>query len=98
MKTIDRYMAVLLLVACSACDSDDLPPDGDRSLTFELSALPELGSDFVYEGWLVGPNGPRSTGRFTVDRRGSMVPARFEINDRLADSATAAAHWHSRPT
>ena len=40
-----------------------LDPDGGPGPTLELPTLPE---GWAYEGWVVGPGGPLSTGRFTM--------------------------------
>ncbi len=37
-----------------------------------LSGLPELGPDFVYEGWVIVDGEPRTTGRFEVDEEFSL--------------------------
>lgn len=95
MKNNLKQAALVFALAFAACDGDQVDGDGtaggeSRTLLFDVSDLPELGSDFVYEGWLVGPSGPRSTGRFTVNASGSMVPAEFEITGRQAEAASAA--------
>ena len=72
----------LMLVA--ACDDSE-----PVMLELELTNVPDLGADFVYEGWLVTADGPVSSGRFTVSESGVLSPSSFEIDDVLADEATA---------
>lgn len=58
-----------ILAAPSAGDGGDyhngiwwLDPAGGPAATLELATLP---AGWVYEGWVVGPGGPMSTGRFS---------------------------------
>ena len=73
-----------------------LPGCGDGSeqgLSLELSfeRLPELGSGFVYEGWLISANDEvaSSTGRFSVDSSGAPSTRNFLIGAN--DFSEAAA-------
>ncbi len=45
-----------------SCDDDDVRT---ADLTLNLSGLEELGSDFVYEGWIIVNGTPVTTGRFS---------------------------------
>lgn len=47
-----------------SCDSDDDAPT-TAGLTLNLSGLDELGSNFVYEGWIIVNGSPVSTGIFS---------------------------------
>ncbi len=81
MKTLIKItMTCALLIAASACSSDDSEV---RSFDLGLTNLPELGSDFVYEGWLITPDGPVSTGRF-ADGESSA----FEVDGETVDAAS----------
>ncbi|ARV14342.1 anti-sigma factor [Polaribacter sp. SA4-12] len=56
------FTIATLFVACSD-DNETVATTGD--LTVDLTGLEELGSDFVYEGWLIVNGSPVSTGTFT---------------------------------
>ena len=56
------FTIATLFVACSD-DNETVATTGD--LTVDLTGLEELGSDFVYEGWLIVDGSPVSTGTFT---------------------------------
>ncbi|SDS00458.1 hypothetical protein SAMN05216503_1662 [Polaribacter sp. KT25b] len=56
------FTIATFFVACSD-DENTLATTGD--LTVDLTGLEELGSDFVYEGWLIVNENPVSTGTFT---------------------------------
>ena len=62
---------------------------GSPTINFVFDALPPLGADSVYEGWVVYPDdrAPASTGRFTVDADGQMsyenAPAVADLGDAV---------------
>ncbi|WP_010178789.1 anti-sigma factor [Aquimarina agarilytica] len=63
LKKLIFGVATLGALAVS-CDSDDAA--GNLSnLNLNVAGLEALGSDFVYEGWLIVDSKPVSTGRFT---------------------------------
>jgi len=85
------------LAACAlaaGCGGDDgggsgAPDAGGNNtstLTLELNNLGDLGSDFVYEGWLITPTGPVSTGRF--DMAAASETKTFSVASADADVAT----------
>ncbi len=92
MKLITIF-ATLMVTACS----DDAEPQntadaGDvggatSTLAYSDFTLPNLGADFVYEGWLIVDDKPVSAGRFSVDDNGVATPASFELS---SDDASAA--------
>ena len=53
-------------------------------LTLSFSGLEDLGSDFVYEGWVIVGGSPISTGRFTS----VTFPQTFQVNSAQLASAT----------
>jgi hypothetical protein len=55
----------------------------------DLQGLESLGPDYVYEGWLITPSGPVSSGRFQVDGSGNAVPGAFRVNQNVAKLAQA---------
>ncbi|MCF6280556.1 MAG: anti-sigma factor [Flavobacteriaceae bacterium] len=64
IKKIYLLAFIALGVITVSCDSDDDAPTTGE-LTLDLSGLEPLGSDFVYEGWLIVDGSPVSTGVFT---------------------------------
>lgn len=62
------FIAVVLsgLIATACSNDDDSNPRSETSdLTLNLQGLEELGSNFVYEGWLIVDGSPISTGVFS---------------------------------
>ena len=59
-----------------------------KTLALELTGVPTLGPDYVYEGWLIVGGAPVSTGRFTVDDTGMPQPSQFEVSTDDASAAT----------
>lgn len=84
------------LTLCAACggDDDNTPAGADAganagpSVSYSSSSLPPLGSDYVYEGWIIVDDAPVTAGRFTVDENGDATPASFELDQADADAAT----------
>jgi len=64
IKKIYLLAFIALGLIAVSCDSDDDAPT-TADLTLNLSGLDELGSDFVYEGWIIVDGSPVSTGTFT---------------------------------
>ena len=62
LKLVYVFLVIISFAACNSND-DDTPTTG--SLIVDLTGLEELGSDFVYEGWLIVNGSPVSTGTFT---------------------------------
>ena len=59
-------LAVLALgIFATSCSSDDDNGPSTATLTLNLNGLEELGSDFVYEGWIIVNGSPVSTGTFS---------------------------------
>jgi hypothetical protein len=97
MKRLFILMSCLGLMACtSGEDGDghnhDNPDAGEntprRVLTYDFGALPDLGADYVYEGWIIVDDEPVSTGRFSVDDNAMATPSEFELDVDQADRAT----------
>ncbi|WP_298903533.1 anti-sigma factor [uncultured Psychroserpens sp.] len=81
------FLAVLALgifaTSCSSDDDNNGPTNSD--LTLNLNGLEALGSDFVYEGWIIVNGAPVSTGTFTS----VTFPQTFSVNTAQLNSATA---------
>ncbi|MBV1924282.1 MAG: anti-sigma factor [Flavobacteriaceae bacterium] len=76
-------LTVIGLIATS-CSSDDDNSPATANLTLNLSGLEELGSDFVYEGWIIVDGSPVSTGVFTS----VTFPQSFNVDAAQLDAAT----------
>ena len=95
------FGAVILAAFASACAEDGVADGGTggagggggatdtAELSLAFADLPELGSDFVYEGWLITGDGPVSTGRFTVDGDGALSESLFAVDATDTDAAGA---------
>ena len=71
------YVGTRALSAFYSEAAYNLNDDTLVEMNLEFSGLPELGPDFVYEGWLVNSGGPITSGRFEVGHKGQLVPGRF---------------------
>ena len=77
-------LAALALIT-SACSDET----GTTTMSLGFSGLPQLGDGYEYESWLIVDGAPVSAGRFTVDADANPIPAAFEIDAMVADTATA---------
>ena len=67
------------------CDSDDDASPNNADLVLNLLGLETLGSDYVYEGWIIVDGNPVSTGTFTS----VTFPQTFQVDaDQLANATT----------
>lgn len=87
------FAAMITLTGCKDDDDDNdtpppPPPAGEDDLSLNVTGLPQLGSDYVYEGWIIVDDFPISTGTFTVDGDGDPSPAAFNVDeDELAEAS-----------
>ena len=82
------YLAVLALgLLATSCSSDDdaTPVVLTSPLTIDLTGLEALGSDYVYEGWIMVNSTPVSTGTFSD----VTFPKTFQIPTAELVDATA---------
>jgi hypothetical protein len=79
-------LAVLALgifaTSCSSDDDNNGPINSD--LTLNLNGLEALGSDYVYEGWIIVNGSPVSTGTFSS----VTFPQTFSVNAEQLNDAT----------
>ena len=95
---VDVCVILLLSLLVTACgDDNDSPtgpsqntPTGSSSMGLGLSfnGLQRLGSDFVYEGWILVDGSPVSTGTFRVRADGSLSQRDFPVDEAALSSAT----------
>ncbi|MEM7608706.1 MAG: anti-sigma factor [Myxococcota bacterium] len=64
-----KKITLLALVAALGCGSDS---ETGTSVSLSFNGLPQLGADFVYEGWFIVDGAPVTTGRFDVAADGSF--------------------------
>ena len=86
MKSILKLVSLSLLftLVISSCKNDDENEDKTDQLTLDLTGLEELGSDFVYEGWIIVDGNPVSTGTFSS----VSFPQVFDIDEEDLAAAT----------
>ena len=78
---------LMLFVSCNNDDDDKTPSKKD--LTLNLTGLPNLGTGYAYEGWIMVDGSPVTTGTFTVDDNGTLSETTFELDSTNLDNATA---------
>ena len=93
MKKRKNLILLLLvgLVIISACKKDDETMDDPiamKSISLNISGLEDLGSDYVYEGWLIVNGAPVSTGTFMVDANGMLSKTTFSLKASDVDNAS----------
>lgn len=87
MKRFIIYLPILLLIwgSLNSCKKDK---DVKDEVTLSLSGLKNIGSDFVYEGWIHIGDKAVSTGQFTIDDKGLMSKSKFKVNIDSLQKAT----------
>ena len=68
----------------TSCDNDDDNLPSKKNLTINITGLEALGSDYVYEGWVIVNGAPISTGTFTEVNSGQT----FSVDAVQLDAAT----------
>ena len=64
-KVLKLVYVFLVIVSFAACNNNDEVAKTSGNLSIDLTGLEELGSDYVYEGWLIVNGNAVSTGTFT---------------------------------
>lgn len=82
LNLVTAFLIAIVFVACNNNDENETPTIG--SLTLNLNGLEELGSNYVYEGWLIVNGNPISTGTFTS----ATFPQSFDVEQTVLESAT----------
>ena len=83
-KMIFGALALTFFATSCSSDDDNTTPLPTADLTLNLNGLEALGSDYVYEGWLIVNGNPRSTGTFTS----VASPQTIAVNAVYLSSAT----------
>lgn len=71
----------------TSCSNDDSSPKNE-TLNLSLSGLEDLGSNYVYEGWIIVNGSPVTTGRFSVNANGELSQTEFSVLKSELDAAT----------
>lgn len=79
----------LVLSSCKDDDPDDNPTPANSTMNLNISGLEDLGTDYVYEGWIMVNGSPVTTGTFTVDANGALSQTAFELASSDLSVATA---------
>ncbi|APZ47221.1 hypothetical protein BW723_13425 [Polaribacter reichenbachii] len=77
------YVCAVLFFLASCDDENEIIPT-TGNLTIDLTGLEELGTDYVYEGWLIVNGTPVSTGTFTS----IVFPQTFTVGIDNLNTAT----------
>jgi hypothetical protein len=79
------FLLAGLGLALSSC-GDTVTSTSSLGLSFE--GLEDLGSDYVYEGWLIVDGNPITTGVFTINSDGSLSDNSFDIEEEDLEEAS----------
>lgn len=80
-------LAISLFALLFSSCGDDEP--STESLNLDISGLEDLGSEAVYEGWIMVDGTPQTTGTFRVDSDGNPSKTSFELDAEDLAAATA---------
>lgn len=75
------FSAVLLMTSCKKNKTTEL--------ALNIDGLENLGTDYVYEGWMIVDGAPITTGIFSVSDAGVMSASNFTVNKLELESASA---------
>ena len=84
LLSITLLFSVLFFAGCK----DDEDSDPMKNLNLNISGLDDLGSDAIYEGWLIVDGAAKSSGTFSVDANGMMSKTSFSVNATDLDNAS----------
>ncbi len=90
LKSTSLLLAATTIMSSAvlvSCDSDDAP--AKSSLQLKINGLENLGSNYVYEGWLMVKGSPITSGRFSVNDAGVLSQTSFPIDSEKLNAATA---------
>lgn len=88
MKKLILSIMGLALFATSCSDDDSVSTPINSNLNLNLTGLEDLGSDFVYEGWIIVNGSPVTTGRFSINATGVLSQSSFPVLKTVLDAAT----------
>lgn len=76
----------MALTSCHRGNVDDEPEMSN--LTLNINGLENLGSDYIYEGWIIVDGAPVSTGTFSVGNDGTLSEDTFSLDSETLEKAT----------
>ena len=81
------FLAILFgTTFLTSCNDDDVTAT-TGNLDLNITGLQDLGSDYVYEGWLIVDGSPVSAGIFSVNANGELSKSSFEIDQETLNNA-----------
>ncbi len=78
----------LIVIGFISCDKED-EENSTKDLYLNIKGLQDLGSDYVYEGWIIVNNAAKTTGRFVVDDKGKLNTSTFTLDKNDLEIATS---------
>lgn len=85
---VSTLVLALLVMGCSNDDNGVTAPSASN-LEVNIQGLEDLGSEFVYEGWIIVNGTPVTTGTFSVDADNNLSNTSFSVDTEMLESATA---------
>lgn len=83
-------VALMAIVAsCSSDDDDRVEEPTTTALNLSITGLENLGSEFLYEGWVIVDGAPVSTGTFSVDDNQALSQSSFTLDSDVLARATS---------
>lgn len=76
-----------LALLATSCSDDDSNLQ-TSNLNLNLTGLEDLGSNYVYEGWIIVNGSPVTTGRFSINSTGNLSQTAFSVLKSQLDAAT----------
>ncbi len=87
--TLIGAISLFTFFGCSNEEPTIVPQPAGTTLTLNLNGLEDLGTDALYEGWIIVNGSPVSTGTFSVDANGNLSKTEFELDANELSAATA---------
>ncbi len=88
MKNSIPIITLFAILSLTGCKNDD-EENPMQNLNLNISGLEDLGSEAMYEGWIMVGGVPMSTGTFSVNSSGTMSKTSFPLDMEDLDDATA---------
>lgn len=85
---VSTIVFALLAIGCTDNDDGVLAPSVSN-LEVNISGLEDLGSDYVYEGWIIVNGAPVTTGTFSVNANKNLSKTSFSVDAEMLQLATA---------
>lgn len=85
---VSTFVLALFVMGCS--DNDDgVSAPTTSNLEVNINGLEDLGSDYVYEGWIIVDGAPVTTGTFSVDANNTLSKTSFSVDAEMLETASA---------